>query len=335
MAVLITGGAGYIGSHTCVELLNAGHDIVVVDNFCNSKPESLKRIAEITGKTFKSYELDILNRDALEKVFKENKIVAVIHFAGLKAVGESVLIPIQYYHNNLTGILVLLDVMKQYGVKKIVFSSSATVYGMNATPPCKETDPLAATNPYGRTKLFSEQILSDVHRSDKEWCVVLLRYFNPIGAHISGRIGEDPKDVPNNLVPFIAQVAVGKLPVLKVFGNDWNTIDGTGVRDYIHVVDLAQGHVCAVDYCLEHTGVEAVNLGTGRGYSVFQIVKAFEAASERKINYVVTERREGDIAECYSDPSKAKQLFGWSAKLDLDRMCVDTWRFRVQNPDGL
>jgi UDP-glucose 4-epimerase len=318
-----------------VELLNAGKSIVVVDNFSNSKPEAIRRVRQITGKDFPFYEVNLLDRDGLEKVFKENEISAVIHFAGLKAVGESVRIPIAYYSNNLTGTFVLLDLMTKYNVKRIVFSSSATVYGLNATPPCKETDPLAATNPYGSTKLFIEQILTDVYKSDNAWSVVLLRYFNPIGAHESGLIGEDPNGIPNNLVPFVAQVAIGRLPKLNVFGNDYNTVDGTGVRDYIHVVDLAQGHLCAVDYCLANTGVEAVNLGTGNGYSVLQIVKAFEKASGRTINYEIVGRRVGDIDACFADASKAKRLFGWEAKLDIDRMCVDTWRFNEQNPRGL
>jgi UDP-glucose 4-epimerase len=335
MSILVTGGAGYIGSHTCVELLNAGKSIVVVDNFCNSKPEAIRRITSITGKDFPFYKINLLDRDSLEKVFQENTIAAVVHFAGLKAVGESVRIPIAYYHNNLTGTFILVDLMTKYGVKKIVFSSSATVYGLNATPPCKETDPLAATNPYGSTKLFIEQILTDVYKSDNGWSVVLLRYFNPIGAHESGLIGEDPNGIPNNLVPYVAQVAIGRLKELSVFGNDYNTVDGTGVRDYIHVVDLAQGHLCAVDYCLGHTGVEAVNLGTGNGYSVLQVVEAFEKASERKIPYKIVGRREGDIDVCFADASKAKALFGWEAKLNIDRMCLDTWRFNEKNPRGL
>lgn len=335
MAVLVTGGAGYIGSHTCVELLNSGKEVIIVDNFLNSKPESLKRVKQITGKEFKFYEVDLLDREALEKIFEENKISSVIHFAGLKAVGESVHMPIRYYHNNITGTLILLDVMKKYNCKKIVFSSSATVYGALATPPCKETDPLSTTNPYGSTKLFIEQILRDVYTSDNEWSIMLLRYFNPIGAHESGLIGEDPNGIPNNLAPYIAQVAIGKLPQLRVFGNDYPTHDGTGVRDFIHVVDLAQGHLCAVDYCLKNTGVEAVNLGTGTGYSVLDLVKAFEKASGVTIKYEVVGRREGDIAVCYSDPSKAEKLLGWKAQLGVDRMCADLWRFNKNNPNGL
>jgi UDP-glucose 4-epimerase len=335
MSILVAGGAGFIGSHTCVELLSAGKKIVVIDNFCNSKPESLRRVKEITKQDFPIYNADLLDRDAVDKVFTENEIIAVIHFAGLKAVGESVRIPLRYYHNNLTGTFILLEVMAKHNVKRIVFSSSATVYGMNAHPPCKETDPIAATNPYGTTKLFIEQLLTDLVKSDTEWSVVLLRYFNPIGAHVSGLIGEDPNGIPNNLVPFVAQVAVGKLPCLNVFGNDYETPDGTGVRDYIHVVDLAQGHLNAVDYCLAHTGVEAVNLGTGNGYSVIQIVAAFEKASGVKINYKIVARREGDIAVCYADASKAKSFLGWEAKLGIDRMCQDTWRFNKNNPQGL
>jgi UDP-glucose 4-epimerase len=335
MAILVTGGAGYIGSHTCVELLNAGKSVVVVDNFSNSKPEAIRRVRQITGKDFPFYEVNLLDRDGLERVFKEHEISSVIHFAGLKAVGESIRIPIAYYSNNLTGTFVLLDLMTKYNVKKIVFSSSATVYGLNAKPPCKETDLLAATNPYGSTKLFIEQILTDVYKSDNAWSVVLLRYFNPIGAHESGLIGEDPNGIPNNLVPFVAQVAIGRLPKLNVFGNDYSTVDGTGVRDYIHVVDLARGHLCAVDYCLSNTGVEAVNLGTGNGYSVLQVVKAFEKASGRTIKYEIVGRREGDIDACFADASKAKRLFGWEARLDIDRMCADTWRFNEQNPRGL
>ena len=335
MVILVTGGAGFIGSHTCVELLNAGKEIVVLDNLCNSKEESLNRVRKITGKDFKFYKADLLDRDAIEKVFTENKITSVIHFAGLKAVGESCQIPIKYYHNNITGTLLLLEVMAKHNCKKIVFSSSATVYGSNAHPPCKETDPLGTTNPYGSTKLFIEQILTDVWKSDNEWSVILLRYFNPIGAHESGLIGEDPNGIPNNLVPFVAQVAIGKLPCLKVFGNDYKTVDGTGVRDYIHVVDLAKGHVCAVDYADTHTGVEAVNLGTGKGYSVLEVVKAFEKASGKTVKYEIVGRRPGDIDAVFSDPSKAKKLFGWEAHFGIDKMCEDTWRFNEMNPKGL
>ncbi|OHS96172.1 UDP-glucose 4-epimerase [Tritrichomonas foetus] len=335
MSILVTGGAGYIGSHTCVELLNIGKEIIVFDNLSKSKPESINRIKKITGKDFKFVQADLLDKPAIEKVFQENKIEAVIHFAGLKAVGESVQIPIRYYHNNITGTLYLLEVMAAHNCKKLVFSSSATVYGANATPPCKETDTLSTTNPYGSTKLFIEQILRDLYVSDNDWSIVLLRYFNPIGAHSSGLIGEDPNGIPNNLVPYVAQVAIGKLPCLKVFGNDYDTIDGTGVRDFIHVVDLAKGHLCALDYAAAHKGVEAVNLGTGNGYSVLQVVKAFEKASGRTVKYEITPRREGDIAACFSDPSKAKKLFNWEAKLGIDQMCADTWRFNESNPNGL
>ena len=335
MAVLVAGGCGYIGSHTCVELLNAGKDIVVLDNLYNSKEEALHRVKKITGKDFPFYKVDLLDREGVERVFKENKISCVIQFAGLKAVGESCQIPVKYYHNNITGTLILLEVMMKYGVKKIVFSSSATVYGMNAKPPCKETDPLAATNPYGSTKLFIEQILTDVWKSDHEWSVMLLRYFNPIGAHESGLIGEDPNGIPNNLVPFVSKVAVGKLPLVKVFGNDYDTPDGTGVRDYIHVVDLARGHLCAVDWAAKNTGVEAVNLGTGRGYSVLEVIHAIEKASGKKIKYEIVGRRDGDVATMTSDPSKAKQLFGWVAQYDLDKMCEDVWRFNEKNPEGI
>ncbi|OHT04437.1 UDP-glucose 4-epimerase [Tritrichomonas foetus] len=335
MAILVTGGAGFIGSHTCVQLIEAGKEIIVLDNFVNSKPEALNRVKQITGKDFKFYQVDLLDRENVEKVFKENKIEAVIHFAGLKAVGESVKIPIRYYHNNITGTLILLEIMAKYNCKRIVFSSSATVYGQNARPPCKETDPLSTTNPYGSTKLFIEQILTDVHTSDPSWSVVLLRYFNPIGAHSSGLIGEDPNGIPNNLAPFVAQVAIGKLKCLKVFGNDYDTPDGTGVRDYIHIVDLARGHLCAVDYAMSHTGVEAVNLGTGKGYSVLDVVHAFEKASGAKVNYEIAPRREGDIATVFSDPSKAKSLFGWEAQLGIDQMCADLWNFISKNPNGL
>lgn len=335
MSILVTGGAGFIGSHTCVELLNAGKDIVVIDNFSNSKPEALKRIKEITGKDFKFYKGSLLDRNIVEQIFKENKIESVIHFAAFKAVGESCQIPISYYHNNLTGTLILLDVMSKNNCKKIVFSSSSTVYFLNSHPPCKETDPLATTNPYGSTKLFTEQILNDVYKSDNEWSIVILRYFNPIGAHPSGLLGEDPNGIPNNLVPYIAQVAIGKLPCLKVFGNDYDTVDGTGVRDYIHVVDLAQGHLSAIDYTKDHKGVEIANLGTGRGYSVLELLHAFEKACGKEIKYEIVGRRSGDIAKCFCDPSKAKRIFGWEAKFGVDQMCKDSWNFIQKNPNGL
>lgn len=328
MSILVTGGAGYIGSHTCVELLNAGKEIVVVDNFSNSKPEVLDKIKEITGKDFKFYEVDLLDRESLEKVFKENPdIESVVHFAGLKAVGESVAKPIEYYHNNVTGTLVLVDLMRKYNCKKIVFSSSATVYGNPKTVPIKEDFPLFTTNPYGSTKLMIEQILNDVYVSDNEWSVILLRYFNPIGAHKSGKIGENPNGIPNNLMPYINKVASGELDHLNVFGNDYDTIDGTGVRDYIHVVDLAIGHLRALEKADKTHGVEAYNLGTGHGYSVLEIVKAFEDASGVKVKYEITARRPGDIAICYADPSKAKEELGWEATRGIKEMCEDAWRY--------
>lgn len=335
MSILVTGGAGYIGSHTSIELLQAGYDIVIVDNFCNSKPESLNRIEELTGKKPKFYEVDILDREGLNKVFDENNIEAVIHFAGLKAVGESVEKPIEYYENNISGTLVLCDVMRKHNVKKIVFSSSATVYGMNNKVPFSEDMPTAsATNPYGSTKLFIEQILSDIYVSDNEWSVALLRYFNPIGAHESGRIGEDPNGIPNNLMPYITQVAVGKRKELSVFGNDYDTHDGTGVRDYIHVVDLAKGHLKAVEKVLSSNGVEAYNLGTGNGYSVLDVVNSFEKASGQKVPYKIVERRAGDIGTCYADATKALKELGWKAEKNLDDMCRDSWRWQKNNPNG-
>lgn len=335
MAILITGGAGFIGSHTCVELLEAGKEIVVLDNFSNSKPEALKRITKITGKDFKFYEVDLLDRTGVERVFQQNEIEAVIHFAGLKAVGESCTIPLKYYHNNLTGTFILCEVMAAHNCKKIVFSSSATVYGMHNTVPFKEDMPLSATNPYGYTKLFIEQILTDLHTADPEWSVALLRYFNPIGAHKSGLIGEDPNGIPNNLLPYISQVATGKLKELSVYGNDYDTPDGTGVRDYIHVVDLAQGHLAALNYIMDKTGVEAVNLGTGNGSSVLQVLRAFEKACGKTIPYKIAPRRSGDIATCYADTSKAKVLLGWEAKRSMDDMCADGWNFSKNNPNGL
>ncbi len=334
MAILVTGGAGYIGSHTCVELLNTGYDVIVVDDFSNSKPESLNRIQEITGKSLKFYNVDILNKEKLDKVFKENKIEAAIHFAGLKAVGESVKIPIKYYHNNITGTLILCEVMAKYNVKKMVFSSSAAVYGKNNKSPLSEDLPLSATNPYGWTKLMIEQILRDVFISDMEWSISLLRYFNPIGAHESGRIGEDPNGIPNNLMPYITQVAVGKREKLYIFGNDYDTHDGTGVRDYIHVVDLAKGHLKALEKVMASTGVDIYNLGTGIGYSVLDVVKSFEKATGEKIPYIITDRRPGDIAECYADPTKAFQELGWKAEKNLEDMCRDAWRWQVSNPNG-
>lgn len=334
MAILVTGGAGYIGSHTCVELLNAGYDIVVVDNLSNSKPEAIKRIRALTGRDFRFYPVDILDKPALSAVFMDNRINAVIHFAGLKAVGESVEIPLHYYHNNVTGTLVLCEVMQEYGVKKMVFSSSATVYGMPERVPISEDFPLAPTNPYGRTKLMIEQILQDLQQADPQWSIALLRYFNPIGAHASGRIGEDPNGIPNNLMPYITQVAVGKLPQLRVFGDDYPTKDGTGVRDYIHVVDLSIGHLRALEKIDKASGVYIYNLGTGRGYSVLEVVEAFAKASGKEIPYVITERRAGDVAECYADPTKAKQELGWEAERDILQMCEDSWRWQVNNPNG-
>lgn len=335
MAILVTGGAGFIGSHTCVELLENGYEVVIVDNFINSKPEALNRIKQITGKDFKFYEADLLDKAAVETIFKENKIDAVIHFAGLKAVGESVAQPIRYYHNNITGTLILCQVMQEAGVRKIVFSSSATVYGSPKTVPIREDFPLHTTNPYGSTKLMIENILQDIFVADNEWSVALLRYFNPIGAHKSGLIGEDPNGIPNNLMPYIAQVAAGKLEVLSVFGDDYDTKDGTGVRDYIHVVDLAQGHIKAVEKVLGGSGVDAYNLGTGIGYSVLDMVHAFETANNVKVNYKIAPRRPGDIAVCFADPKKAKELLGWQAQFGIEDMCRDSWNFVKQNPNGL
>lgn len=335
MAVLVTGGAGYIGSHTCVELLNAGEEIIILDNFYNSKPEALNRIRQITGKDFLFYEADLLDKAAIERIFSENSIDSVIHFAGLKAVGESVQKPILYYHNNITGTLNLCDVMQSHNVKKIVFSSSATVYGSPKSVPIDETFPLSTTNPYGSTKLMIEQILRDIYIADKEWSIALLRYFNPIGAHPSGLIGEDPNGIPNNLVPYIAQVAVGKLECLGVFGNDYPTHDGTGVRDYIHVVDLALGHLKALDKVRRDKGVDAYNLGTGKGYSVLDVVKAYEKACGKPVKYQIKPRRPGDIAECYANPKKAKEILGWEATRGIDEMCRDSWNFTLKNPQGL
>ncbi len=335
MSILVTGGAGYIGSHTCIELMNAGYDVVVVDNFYNSKPESLKRIAELSKKEFAFYECDIRDAEGLSKIFEQEKIDAVIHFAGLKAVGESCRKPLEYYDNNIAGTLVLCDVMRKHGCKKIVFSSSATVYGMNNISPLKETMQTGGTtNPYGTTKYMIEIILSDFFKADSEWSICLLRYFNPIGAHKSGRIGEDPNGIPNNLMPYISQVAIGKLPCLSVFGDDYDTPDGTGVRDYIHVVDLALGHVKAVAKALGETGLNVYNLGTGAGYSVLDVVHAFEKASGVKVNYKIVPRRDGDIATCYSDPTKAFEELGWKAERGIDEMCEDSWRWQSQNPNG-
>ncbi len=335
MSILVTGGAGYIGSHTCIELLNAGYEIVVVDNFYNSKRESLNRIAELSGKEFAFYECDIRDAEGMDKIFKNEKIDAVIHFAGLKAVGESCQKPVEYYDNNIGGTLTLCDVMRKNGCKKIVFSSSATVYGSNNVSPLKETMQTGGTtNPYGTTKYMIEIILSDLFKSDEEWAISLLRYFNPIGAHKSGRIGEDPNGIPNNLMPFITQVAIGKRECLSVFGDDYDTPDGTGVRDYIHVVDLALGHIKALEKVLGGTGLDIYNLGTGTGYSVLDVVKAFEKASGVKVNYKIVDRRPGDIATCYSDPSKALAELGWKAERGIEEMCEDSWRWQSQNPNG-
>ena len=334
MSILITGGAGFIGSHTCVEMLNSGYDVVVVDNLDNSSSESLDRVEKITGKKVKFYKEDVRNREALRKIFTENSIEAVIHFAGLKAVGESVREPIMYYDNNLINTLVLIETMNEFGVKKIVFSSSATVYGVATEMPLVEGMPLGAINPYGRTKLFIEHILSDLYAADKEWCVALLRYFNPIGAHKSGLIGEDPKGIPNNLMPYISQVAVGKLEKLHVFGNDYKTVDGTGVRDYIHVVDLALGHVKAIDWALKNKGCEAFNLGTGNGTSVLQLRDAFVKATGVDVPYVIDPRRPGDPDEVYANADKAKNVLGWTAKYGIEEMCEDTWRWQKNNPNG-
>ena len=335
MAILITGGCGYIGSHTCIEMLKAGYDIVVIDNYYNAKPEALKRVKELSGKDFPFYECDIRDAAGLRKVFAAHPIDAVIHFAGLKAVGESVQKPLMYYENNVAGTVTLCEVMAEAGCKRIVFSSSATVYGMNNPSPLKETMPTGAvTNPYGRTKHMIEGILTDLCTSDPEWTAVLLRYFNPIGAHESGRIGEDPNGIPNNLMPYITQVAIGKLPQLSVFGDDYDTPDGTGVRDYIHVVDLARGHVCAIRKLETNCGLFICNLGTGKGYSVLDVIHAFEKACGKKLPYVIEARRPGDIAECYADPSKAKRELGWVAEYGIEEMCADSWNWQKKNPDG-
>jgi len=334
MKILVTGGAGYIGSHTCLELLQAGYEVVVVDNLSNSKEESLKRVQELAGKTLEFHKVDLLDKEALKAVFDSASIEAVIHFAGLKAVGESVTIPLHYYHNNVTGTLILCEVMESHGVKNIVFSSSATVYGDPHTVPITEDFPLSPTNPYGRTKWMIEEILRDLHRTDEVWNIALLRYFNPVGAHPSGRIGEDPNGIPNNLLPYIAQVAVGKLSELPVFGNDYPTPDGTGVRDYIHVVDLSVGHLAALLKLTSNPGVVTYNLGTGRGYSVLEMVSAFEKASGKKIAYNIEGRRAGDIASCYADPSVAKKELDWSADRGIDEMCVDSWHWQSSNPNG-
>ncbi|MBO4287858.1 MAG: UDP-glucose 4-epimerase GalE [Kiritimatiellae bacterium] len=336
MRILVTGGAGFIGSHTCVELQEAGYEVVVVDNLSNSCEESLKRVQEITGKKLTFHKVDILDRAALNAVFAQNgPFDAVIHFAAFKAVGESVKFPLKYYGNNITGTIALCEVMAAHGCKNIVFSSSATVYGQPETVPIKEDFPTpGATNPYGWTKLMMEQVFRDVQKADPEWNIILLRYFNPIGAHASGRIGEDPAGIPNNLMPYVSQVAVGKLKELSVFGNDYPTRDGTGIRDYIHVVDLAIGHVKAIEKLAQKPGLAVYNLGTGRGTSVLEMVRAFEKASGRKVPYVIKPRRPGDIAECWADPSKAAAELGWRAERDIEKMCEDGWRWQSNNPNG-
>ena len=333
--ILITGGAGYIGSHTALELLNQGYEVVVYDNLCNSSKESLHRVEELTGKSIRFYEGDVLDAEALEAMFQAENVDAVIHCAALKAVGESVQKPLEYYRNNITGTLTLMDVMDKVGVKNIVFSSSATVYGDPEIIPITEECPKGqCTNPYGWTKSMMEQIMTDVQKAKPDWNVILLRYFNPVGAHKSGRIGEDPKGIPNNLLPYVAQVAIGKLECLGVFGDDYDTPDGTGVRDYIHVVDLAVGHVKALKKLEDKEGVSVYNLGTGHGYSVLEVVHAFEKACGHEIKYQIKERRAGDIAMCYCDPAKAKKELGWEAQYGIDEMCADSWRWQSQNPDG-
>lgn len=337
MKILVTGGAGYIGSHTCVDLLNQGWEVVVVDNLSNSCELSLKRVASITGKHLTFHRADLLDRKSLTAVFKDHArhpFDAVIHFAGKKAVGESVQMPLAYFHNNITGTLVLLEVMDEFSVKNIVFSSSATVYGDPATLPIRENFPLSVTNPYGRTKLMTEEILKDLYRSDNSWNIALLRYFNPVGAHESGLIGEDPNGIPNNLVPYITQVAVGKLDRVNVFGNDYNTPDGTGVRDYIHVSDLAAGHIKAIPKLLTNPGVVTYNLGTGRGNSVLEMIAGFQRACKRDIPFAICPRRAGDIAACWADPSKAETELDWRAKKSLDDMCHDSWTWQKNNPNG-
>lgn len=334
MAILVTGGAGYIGSHTVLELLNSGNDVVVIDNLCNSSRESLRRVEALTGRSVTFYEADVCDRSALQTIFAQHAIDAVIHFAGLKAVGESTQIPLKYYQNNIAATLVLCEEMERAGVFRLVFSSSATVYGDPHTVPIQEHFPTSATNPYGRSKLMVEEMLRDIVAADPRWSVVLLRYFNPVGAHISGQIGEDPNGIPNNLLPYIAQVAIGRLKQLSVFGNDYPTPDGTGVRDYIHVVDLSLGHLKALQYISDRHGVFTFNLGTGQGYSVLEMVKAFEQASGRAVPYQVVARRPGDIAVCYAEPDLAAKELGWRAERGLPEMMADTWRWQSQNPNG-
>lgn len=334
MKILTTGGAGYIGSHTCVELLQAGYEVAVVDNLSNSKEESLRRVERITGRPLSFYRVDLLDKPALTGVFRNHSFDAVIHFAGLKAVGESTQIPLRYYHNNITGTLILCEVMKEFGVRRMVFSSSATVYGDPPKVPITEDFPVSPTNPYGRTKLMIEEILRDLYAADPNWQIALLRYFNPVGAHESGQIGEDPNGIPNNLFPFIAQVAVGKLKELPIFGNDYPTPDGTGVRDYIHVVDLSRGHLKALENLRTNPGLVKYNLGTGQGYSVLEAVAAFSKACGKPIPYKIVDRRPGDVASCYADPSLAQRELGWQADKGLTEMCADTWRWQVNNPSG-
>ncbi|KWB66620.1 UDP-glucose 4-epimerase GalE [Burkholderia ubonensis] len=332
--ILVTGGAGYIGSHTAVELLDHGYDVVIVDNLVNSKAESVRRVAQITGKTPAFRQVDVCDEAALGKVFDAHPITGVIHFAALKAVGESVAKPLEYYRNNIGGLLTVLKVMRERNVKQFVFSSSATVYGVPERSPIDESFPLSATNPYGQSKLIAEQMLRDLELSDPSWRIATLRYFNPVGAHASGLIGEDPAGIPNNLMPYVAQVAVGKLAKLRVFGSDYPTPDGTGVRDYIHVVDLAQGHIAALDALVKRDASFVVNLGTGQGYSVLEVVRAFEKASGRPVPYELVARRPGDVAECYANPQAAADVIGWRAKFGLDEMCVDHWRWQENNPNG-
>lgn len=334
MAVLVTGGAGFIGSHAAVELLDNGYEIVVVDNLSNSQLESVHQIQELTGKEVAFYEVDLLDKGRLDNIFSKHKIDAVMHFAGLKAVGESVELPLKYYQNNITGTLNLCELMSKHNVKNLVFSSSATVYGNSEKVPMDEKFPLSATNPYGRTKLMIEEILRDLHIADSSWRIAILRYFNPIGANESGRIGESPNGIPNNLMPYITQVAIGHREQLQVFGDDYSTHDGTGVRDYIHVADLAKGHLKALQYLDENKGIEAFNLGTGIGYSVLDLINAFSEATSKKIPYQIVSRRPGDIGVCYANPEKAKKLLGWRAEKGLEEMCRDSWRWQEQNPNG-
>lgn len=334
MNILVTGGAGYIGSHTCVELFQSGYEVIVVDNLCNSKEESLRRVQELTGKNMTFYKVDLLDRNNLNAIFRKNLIHAVIHFAGLKAPGESVNIPLQYFHNNVSGTITLLDVMKEHGVHNFVFSSSATVYGEVEKVPITEDFPLSVLNPYGRTKLMVEEILHDLFRAEPEWNIAILRYFNPVGAHPSGRIGEDPNGIPNNLMPYVAQVAVGRRPFVRVWGNDYPTPDGTGVRDYIHVMDLAAGHIKALEKLTHNPGLVTYNLGTGRGYSVMEVISTFEKACQHKIHYRIMDRRPGDAAVSYADPAKANQELNWFTQKTLEDMCNDVWHWQSQNPDG-